>query len=78
MNAPINTFEQFKQEVMNYAYNERPKYWRIGQAVFNYVDAAYGVARKVQFEQHVDCFYNDEQINSFLQKSYEIINEQSA
>ena len=43
-----------------------PPHWRKGQFVFNYIDEIYGVARHVQFVDHVDCFYNDGQIDSFL------------
>lgn len=42
--------------------------YRKGQAVFNYVDEFYGVARDVQFIDHVDCFYCDEDIDEFLDK----------
>ena len=52
---------------------EKPKNWREGQAVFNYVDQIYGVARIVQFEDRIDCFYNDSQIDTFIIKSAERI-----
>jgi hypothetical protein len=45
---------------------EKPKQWREGQFVFNRVDELYGVARHVQFIDHVDCFYDDSQIDEFL------------
>ena len=42
-------------------------YIRFGQAVFNYVEHVFGdVARKVQFEDKVDCFYNDDLVKDFL------------
>ena len=45
-----------------------PKNWRIGQFVFNRVEELFGdIARKVQFIDKVDCFYDDSQIESFLQ-----------
>lgn len=46
------------------------KNWRKGQSVFNVVDEHYGVARSVQFIDHVDCFYNDDKISEFLTKAY--------
>lgn len=42
---------------------ESPR-WRFGQAVFNYCDIALnGIARAVQFEDGIDCYYsNDENV----------------
>ena len=51
-----------------------PDSWRRGQAVFNVVDNTCGdIARKVQFEDGIDCFYsNDEgKINEFLDAVWE-------
>lgn len=69
----IKNFEDFKQEVLNFANNEKPAEWRIGQAVFNYIEEIYGVARYVQFDKHVDCFYNDNAIDDFIKESYNVI-----
>jgi hypothetical protein len=66
------TFGDFKNEIDNVIIN-RPKSWRKGQAVFNYIESKYGVARSVQFEDGIDCFYRDDQIEEFLQKAYERI-----
>ena len=63
------TLEEFKKEVLNFMDN-RPKAWRKGQAVFNYIDKYYGVAREVQFEDLVDCFYNDDIIDEFIEKAF--------
>ena len=52
---------------------EKPKNWREGQAVFNYVGEVYGVARDAQFGYHVDCFYDDEKINAFIETCAKII-----
>ena len=52
---------------------EKPKNWREGQAVFNYIDEVYGVARIVQFHENIDCFYDDSQIDAFIVESAEII-----
>lgn len=50
-------------------------YYRFGQAVFNYVDEYLGVARKVQFEDHVDCFYNDDAVDAFVEKALDALNK---
>ena len=60
----------FEEEVLDYANNRKPKSWRVGQAVFNYIDNQYGVARDVQFKDNVDCFYDDKLIKDFLRLSY--------
>lgn len=59
------TFDDLKNEVM-IAMGNKPKQWRKGQFVFNYIDEVYGIARHVQFVDNVDCFYFDDQIDSFL------------
>ena len=67
------TFEELKSEVIT-AMENKSKQWRKGQFVFNYIDATYGVARAVQFGEGVDCFYRDEEIDNFIAKSVEKIN----
>ena len=47
-----------------------PKCWRKGQSVFNVVNELFGVARSVQFEDGVDCFYDDDAIGLFIDKSW--------
>lgn len=64
--------EDFKKEIIS-AMEKRPKNWRKGQFVFNYIDENYGVARLVQFEKHIDCFYNDDNINDFIDASYDVL-----
>ena len=70
------TFEDFYAEVLQ-AMNQRPDHYRKGQAVFNYIDEKYGVARYVQFVEGVDCFYDDEQIIPFIYSSYAVLNRMS-
>ena len=48
-------------------------YYRLGQAVFNYVDEHLGVARKVQFEYNVDCFYDDDAVDAFIEKTLDAL-----
>lgn len=47
----------------------KPEGWREGQFVFNVIEDYFGsVAREVQLEDKVDCFYDDKQIDNFIQK----------
>lgn len=66
------TVEEMKNEIFSY---EIPKNWRRGQFVFNMVDELYGVARTVQFHERIDCFYDDTQIDAFIEKACKILNE---
>ena len=56
--------EELKKEIFSIS---QPPQWRKGQFVFNYIDQIYGVARDVQFKDNVDCFYNDDKIDEFLE-----------
>lgn len=66
----MKTFEEFQNEVLGWVDNRKPKEWRRGQAVFNYIDSKYNVARDVQFLDEVDCFYNDNVIDQFILLSW--------
>lgn len=70
----MKTIEELTQEVATAA-NTRPSYMRFGQFVFNYIEEHYGVARQVQFIDGVDCFYCDDRVMEFLDKSLIRINE---
>ena len=61
------TLEEFKSSIYNL---EKPSSWREGQFVFNAIDHLYGVARAVQFEDRIDCFYDDSEIDKFINASY--------
>jgi hypothetical protein len=63
------TLEGFRNDVLT-AMKNKPKEWRDGQFVFNYIDEKYRVARYVQFIEDIDCFYNDNNIEAFIAKSY--------
>lgn len=52
-----------------------PSNWRKGQKIFNAIDMLFGVAREVQFQYRIDCFHNDENIEAFKEKSWEIYKE---
>lgn len=67
-------YEDFKKEI-DEAIRTKPKTWRDGQAVFNYIDDNYGVARDVQYKDNVDCFYDDERIESFTRLTFNRIKE---
>lgn len=62
------TKEELKNIVMSAMDTMKPKGWRKGQFVFNFIDANYGVARAVQFEDRVDCFFRDDKIDDFIEK----------
>lgn len=69
------TLTEFKSEVLN-AVDNKPDFHRKGQATFNYIEEKYGVAREVQFEDKVDCFYDDSRIDKFIELAYKrIINK---
>lgn len=68
----MKTFEEFKKEISD-ALENKPKKWRKGQFIFNYIDEKYRIARTVQFIHHIDCFYNDNEIDDFIKKSYDLI-----
>ena len=70
------TAEELKQEIYNWT-PDKPKNWREGQAVFNYIDQVYGVARDAQFSYNVDCFYDDSKIDVFIETCAKIITNQS-
>lgn len=65
------SFDEFANDILDFAYNKAPENWRVGQAVFNYVEDTYGVARAVQFWHGIDCFYMNDLIEDFIEASYE-------
>lgn len=66
------TLEEFKNSIYSI---EKPSNWRDGQFVFNTIDKLYKVARKVQFENNIDCFYDDSKINQFIVACFNEINK---
>lgn len=67
----MESFEEFRSGVFKFVDN-KPKAWRDGQAVFNYINDTYGVARAVQFGKNVDCFFDDTKIDEFIRESYDV------
>lgn len=65
------TFEEFAEPIYYLASTEKPQNWRYGQAIFNYTEKLYGdIARRVQFEWNIDCFYDDSKADTFLRACY--------
>lgn len=63
-------YREFVKQIWD-AVEECPDNWRKGQKVFNVMEALYGdVARQVQFINHVDCFYDDKQIEPFIDQCW--------
>ena len=61
----ILRLDEFRASILTAMLN-KPKEWRDGQFVFNYIDDIYCVARHVQYYDGVDCFYDDTKIDRFL------------
>jgi hypothetical protein len=68
MEKVTKTIKELKDLIYNVPI---PPNWREGQFVFNRVEELFGnVARQVQFKDGVDCFYNDDMIDNFIDKVY--------
>ena len=66
------SIEEFKKEIFD-AIKDYPKDWRTGQKIFNYIDCKYKIARKIQLEYNVDCFYKDYLVDNFIITAYKIL-----
>lgn len=64
--------EKFKETILENLKN-KPKEWRDGQFIFNHIDEYFKVARTVQYIDSIDCFYNDNKIDKFIEACYERI-----
>lgn len=69
------TIQELKEQIFS---TPRPKHWRKGQFVFNYIDQVYGIARTVQFKDGIDCFYNDDKIDEFLEYTIKRLNNENS
>ena len=68
-------FEDFKNDIL-IALESKPKDWRDGQFVFNYIEESFpGLSRAVQFGKKIDCFYKDDKIDEFIKEAYNIYQE---
>jgi hypothetical protein len=70
----MKTYEEYKNECLKVAEN-RPSHIRKGQAIFNYVDEKYGIARETQFVHKIDCFHLDDKIDEFIKCTYHILKD---
>ena len=66
------TLEEFRISIYSI---QKPSHWRDGQFVFNTIDKLYKVARRVQFEDGIDCFYNNSKIDQFIIACYNRLNK---
>ncbi|MGM9530853.1 hypothetical protein [Intestinibacter sp.] len=58
------TVEVVKEFLANFP---KPKEWRNGQFVYNILYRIdHTAAEFAQFEQHSDCYYNDDKIDDFI------------
>lgn len=72
------TLEEFIQDIYS-KMSDKPKDWRRGQFVFNYIEENYGdVAREVQFQDKIDCFYNDDKIEEFIEACHKRLKDKSS
>ena len=71
------SYESFKKSIIEEVELTRPKSIRKGQAIFNYVDEKFGLARKIQYDYNIDCFYNDLKIDVFLKILYKLTQSKS-
>ena len=66
------TYEEFREDVLN-GIKAFQNNWREGQKVFNYIDSKYHVARTLQYQHNIDCFYRDDLIEEFIREAYKLI-----
>lgn len=64
-NVKKMTLEEFRDDVLT-AMKNKPKEWRDGQFVFNYIDNMYGGIRQALQISNVDCYNNDKHIDEFI------------
>lgn len=78
---PVEQHKTIQKEefnaIIDKAIKQMPSSWRNGQKVFNAIDNEFGVARTVQFQCGVDCFYDDSKIEEFKEKAYEVVNRKN-
>lgn len=61
--------------IIKQAAKSQAENWRYGQAIFNYSSELIGVARKVQIFEHIDCVYDDNVVDEFINKAYQYYNK---
>ena len=68
------TKSEFTQQILTWANGYCVAGLRWGQAVFNSTEELFGpeVARTSQFVYNVDCYHDDNKVNEFLDKCYDL------
>ena len=66
------TYEEFRGDIFKNI-KDLPNSWKKKKKVFNYIESKYKIARKVQFDCGVDCFYRDDLIDKFIETSYKLL-----
>lgn len=66
----IDTKEVFLRKIYEEAKKTQPTQ-RKGQSIFNATELLYQVGRVVQMHNGIDCFYDDNKINQFLDLAYD-------
>lgn len=74
VSKPKMEFDDFKSDIL-YALANKPSSMRKGQFVYNYIHEKYGVANAVQYIDDVDCYSNDNGIDSFIKCAYKRVIE---
>jgi len=66
------TLNEFREDVITNANRIKEEYpcLRYGQSIFNYIEKKYGVARYVQFSDGIDCFYDDNKAELFIEDAW--------
>ena len=71
---PKMSFDDFQSDILC-ALANKPSSMRKGQFVYMYIHEKYGVANAVQYIDDVDCYSNDNGIDSFIQHAYKRVIE---
>lgn len=50
--------------------DQYPRYMRIGQRIFNAIEDLYGIAYKVRDTSGIDCFYDDDKVDAFIDATW--------
>lgn len=65
------TLKKFKKLIKIALRDDKPKHLREGQYIFNLLEYNYGdIVRQVQFEDNIDCFYDNSKIDAFIEAVY--------
>lgn len=72
------TQEEFKKFILEEVNTYQDKR-SLGQKVYRCINIHYGnkVVYDVLYKDLVDCFYNDDAVDEFIEKAYNRINEQT-